>query len=48
MRARLQEWVHRCSGNLAELEFAVLEPAGEFSFVRLDRNQSKPQGHKAE
>ena len=35
-------------GDLNELEFAVLEPDGEFSFVRLDRAQSKPQGHKTE
>lgn len=35
-------------GDLNELEFAVLEPDGEFSFVRLDRAPSRPQGHKAD
>lgn len=33
-------------GDLNELEYAVLEPDGEFSFVKLDREQSQPQGSK--
>lgn len=35
-------------GSLAELEFAVLEPDGEFSFVRRDPAQSKPPARKAD
>lgn len=35
-------------GDLAEFEYAVLEPDGEFSFVRRDRAQSKPEHHKSE
>ena len=35
-------------GNLDELDFAVLEPDGQFSFVRTDRVQLKRQGHKAD
>lgn len=34
--------------DLNELEFAVLEPDGEFSFVRHDRAQSKPASKKSE
>lgn len=32
-------------GDLQELELAVLEPDGEFSFVRLDRSQPDSQLH---
>ncbi len=35
-------------GDLDELDFAVLEPDGAFSFVRRDRAQSKPKRHKSE
>ncbi|MFN2390116.1 MAG: DUF421 domain-containing protein [Actinomycetota bacterium] len=35
-------------GDLSELEFAVLEPDGAFSFVRRDRAQSRPNEHKAD
>ena len=34
-------------GDLNELEFAVLEPDGAFSFVRHDRAPTKSQEHKA-
>lgn len=33
-------------GDLKELEFAVLEPDGEFSFVRHDRARPDPRGHQ--
>lgn len=35
-------------GDLAELDFAVLEPEGHFSFIRRDREQSKPKRKKAD
>lgn len=34
-------------GDLNELEFAVIEPDGEFSFVRLDRAASKAPQHRS-
>ncbi|HVF53926.1 MAG TPA: YetF domain-containing protein [Actinomycetota bacterium] len=35
-------------GDLNEVEFAVLEPDGEFSFVRFNRAPSRAKRHKAE
>jgi uncharacterized membrane protein YcaP (DUF421 family) len=35
-------------GDLNELEFAVLEPDGAFSFVRLDRSQERSPSKKPE